>query len=100
MLGAKFFDDQYYNNAYYGKVGGVPPKEINQLETEFLFMVNFNLFVTSEQYEQYDRELKSHNLQGCADCLAGQGNQKKKFCFFGFFECIAMSYRNGHPCPL
>lgn len=24
MLAAKFFDDQYFNNAYYGKVGGVP----------------------------------------------------------------------------
>eukprot|EP00494_Astrolonche_serrata_P022670 UN22927 len=23
MLAAKFFDDHYYNNAYYGKVGGV-----------------------------------------------------------------------------
>jgi hypothetical protein len=24
MLAAKFFDDQYFNNAYYAKVGGVP----------------------------------------------------------------------------
>lgn len=28
MLAAKFFDDQYFNNAYYGKVGGVNCKGI------------------------------------------------------------------------
>jgi len=50
MLAAKFFDDHYYNNAYYGKVGGVSNTEVNSLEIEFLFMVNFNLFVASEEY--------------------------------------------------
>jgi len=29
---------QYFNNAYYAKVGGVPCNEINSLEVEFLFM--------------------------------------------------------------
>jgi hypothetical protein len=32
MLAAKFFDDQYFNNAYYAKVGGVPCNEMNLLE--------------------------------------------------------------------
>jgi len=32
MLAAKFFDDQYFNNAYYAKVGGVPCAEMNSLE--------------------------------------------------------------------
>lgn len=52
MLAAKFFDDQYFNNAYYAKVGGVPCHEINSLEVEFLFMINFSLFVTTGEYEQ------------------------------------------------
>jgi hypothetical protein len=46
MLAAKFFDDQYFNNAYYAKVGGVPPTEMNSLEVEFLFRINFSLHVT------------------------------------------------------
>merc|ERR1719502_1709704 len=29
MLAAKFFDDHYFNNAYYAKVGGVPCNEMN-----------------------------------------------------------------------
>ena len=45
MLSAKFMDDIYYNNAYYAKVGGVPTDEINGMELEFLFLVNFTLFV-------------------------------------------------------
>ena len=43
MLAAKFFDDQYYNNAYYAKVGGVPREEMNALEIEFLFAIRLFL---------------------------------------------------------
>jgi len=60
MLAAKFFDDHYYNNAYYGKVGGVSNSEVNSLEIEFLFMVNFNLFVSREEYEIYNQRLMTH----------------------------------------
>jgi hypothetical protein len=71
MLAAKFFDDHYYNNAYYAKVGGVTYSEMNALEVEFLFMLNFDLFVTTETYKQYYDELWSHanstpaHLCGC-----------------------------------
>ncbi len=57
MLAAKFCEDTYYNNAYYAKVGGLPVQEINLLELEFLFLVNFTLDVTPEQYEKYYGEL-------------------------------------------
>eukprot|EP00499_Haloplacidia_sp_CaronLabIsolate_P012247 CAMPEP_0196772278 /NCGR_PEP_ID=MMETSP1104-20130614/2147_1 /TAXON_ID=33652 /ORGANISM="Cafeteria sp., Strain Caron Lab Isolate" /LENGTH=255 /DNA_ID=CAMNT_0042142411 /DNA_START=173 /DNA_END=937 /DNA_ORIENTATION=+ len=62
MLGAKFFDDQYYNNAYYARVGGVPTSEMNALEIEFLFLVNFSLHVTPEAYRNYFLELRNHAL--------------------------------------
>ena len=75
MVAAKFFDDIYYDNAYYAKVraapcssccarsvsltgrsgstrraqvGGIPTAEMNSLELEFLFMINFTLNVTPE----------------------------------------------------
>jgi len=60
MLAAKFFDDQYFNNAYFGKVGGVSRKEINLLEIEFVFMINFNLYVGSDMYHTYNRRLMCH----------------------------------------
>jgi len=60
MLAAKFFDDQYFNNAHYARVGGVSCKEMNQLEIEFLFMMNFDLFVDNELYTTYDKCLLIH----------------------------------------
>jgi len=57
MLGAKFFDDQFFSNAYFGEVGGVSSKEINMLEIDFLFMINFNLHVESNLYKTYNERL-------------------------------------------
>jgi len=68
MLAAKFFDDQYYDNTYYAKVGGVPAQEMNSLEVEFLFMANFTLFVTTETYSQYYYELRNHSTSGTCSC--------------------------------
>lgn len=60
MVAAKFFDDQYFNNAHYGRVGGVSCKEMNQLEIEFLFMINYDLLVKNELYTTYDKRLMIH----------------------------------------
>jgi len=59
LLAAKFFDDAYYNNAYYAKVGGVLVSEMNGLEVDFLFRINFSLHVTPEVFEKYRAELLS-----------------------------------------
>jgi len=61
LLGAKFFDDAYYNNAYYAKVGGVLVTEMNGLEVDFLFRINFSLHVTPELFKKYREELLSHS---------------------------------------
>jgi len=53
MLAAKFFDDVYYSNAFYARVGGVKTKEINVLEAHFLSLINYQLFVTAKEYDQY-----------------------------------------------
>jgi len=57
MLAVKFFDDQYLNNAYFGEVGGVSCKEMNLLEIEFLFMINFELYVESDLFHKYQERL-------------------------------------------
>lgn len=63
LLAAKFFDDAYYNNAYYSKVGGVLSSEMNGLEVDFLFRINFSLHVTPEVFEKYKAELVAHSMQ-------------------------------------
>ncbi len=68
MVAAKFFDDQYFNNAYYAKVGGVPCLEMNALETELLFLLNFHLFVTSGEFAMYKNQLLHHANVSCKTC--------------------------------
>jgi hypothetical protein len=60
MLSAKFFDDHYFKNAFYAKVGGVPCAEMNSLEVEFLFLINFSLHVSPDNYSRYYNELCNH----------------------------------------
>mmetsp|Transcript_4424 Transcript_4424/g.10692 ORF Transcript_4424/g.10692 Transcript_4424/m.10692 type:complete len:437 (+) Transcript_4424:519-1829(+) len=62
LLAAKFFDDAYYNNAYYAKVGGVLVSELNGLEVDFLFRINFSLHVQPEVFEKYKAELVAHSI--------------------------------------
>lgn len=53
MIAAKFFDDQYYDNRHYSQVGGVPKEEMNVLELEFLFLLEFNLYVDPKEYDNF-----------------------------------------------
>jgi hypothetical protein len=59
MLSAKFFDDHYLDNQHYASVGGVSKVEMNTLELEFLFLLEFNLHVTTQDYEAYHNALLS-----------------------------------------
>jgi len=60
LIAAKFFDDHYYNNQYFSRVGGVLLSEMNSLEVDFLFRVNFSLHVKPDIYAKYQSELVSH----------------------------------------
>lgn len=57
LLAAKFFDDAYYDNAYYARIGGVLVSELNGLEVDFLFRVNFSLRVAPDEFFRYKDEL-------------------------------------------
>ena len=46
LVATKFFDDKYYENTYYAKVGGIKISEFNSLEALFLQLINFKLYVT------------------------------------------------------
>ena len=67
-MAAKFFDDQYYDNRYYSRVGGIPCLELNSLELEFLFLTNFTLFVPPTLYLQYYKELMNHATNEVTVC--------------------------------
>ncbi|VWU48831.1 cyclin, putative [Hepatocystis sp. ex Piliocolobus tephrosceles] len=64
MISAKYFDDSYYSNAYYAKVGGITTKEMNKLEATFLDLLDYKLFVSSQEYDLY-RKYITLTVQQC-----------------------------------
>lgn len=58
LLAAKFFDDLFYNNAFYAKLGGISTNELNSLEIELLKLINFSLGVNRDSYDHYCYELQ------------------------------------------
>lgn len=56
-IAAKFFDEIYYTNAYYAKVGGLSLKELNLLEIEFLNLIDYRLYVDSDIFFQYRQKI-------------------------------------------
>jgi len=60
LVASKFFDDTFYNNSYHSRVGGITCVEMNALELEFLFLINFNLVVTPENFNCYSTEMSKH----------------------------------------
>jgi hypothetical protein len=78
MIAAKFFDDQYFNNAYYAKVGGMPCAEVNSLELEFLFSIKFSLHVSTEVYSKYFEVLANHML--CSVSTVGNDTTRGVVC--------------------
>ena len=73
VLAAKTFDDNFYTNTHYAKVGGIPVEELNCLELDFLFNINFSLYVSFEDYKSYHEEIYRHaasnNCNVCRMCL-------------------------------
>ncbi|MED6218645.1 hypothetical protein PIB30_028486 [Stylosanthes scabra] len=50
LVAVKFLDDRYFSNDYYAQIGGVSTQEMNRMELEFLFNLEFRLFVTTEMF--------------------------------------------------
>lgn len=53
LLAAKYLDDLYYKNSFYAMVGGVSLKVLNELEVEFLSLINFNCHFERGTYDSY-----------------------------------------------
>ncbi|KAK7261067.1 hypothetical protein RIF29_27370 [Crotalaria pallida] len=53
MVASKMLDDEHYNNAVYARVGGVTNAELNKLELELLYLLEFRVMVSSRVFESY-----------------------------------------------
>jgi hypothetical protein len=62
LAAIKFNEDDFYSNQYYSKVGGVSLQEINGLESEFLKLIGFSLWIEIEEFEKYQVYLAQYQL--------------------------------------
>lgn len=62
MVASKTMDDVHYNNAFYARVGGVSNAELNRLELELLFLLDFGVMVSSRVFESYCLHLEKEML--------------------------------------
>jgi hypothetical protein len=53
LVTAKFGEDYPWSNAHFARYAKLTPQELNQLETEFLFLIEFQVFVTNEQIRAF-----------------------------------------------
>ena len=59
LIAIKYNEDDYFSNIFYSKVGGVSKKEIDNLEYEFLTLIDFNLYVSDELFIRYYDYIKN-----------------------------------------
>uniref|UniRef100_A0ACD5U3P7 Uncharacterized protein n=1 Tax=Avena sativa TaxID=4498 RepID=A0ACD5U3P7_AVESA len=60
VVAAKFTDDAFFNNAFYARVGGISTIEMNRLELDLLFNLDFRLKVSLETFGSYCLQLEKH----------------------------------------
>ena len=53
VISIKFNEDDFYSSEFYAKLGGISKLEMNNLQYEFVRMINFNLFVKEELFYKY-----------------------------------------------
>ncbi|XP_076886467.1 cyclin-U2-2-like [Bidens hawaiensis] len=53
MVASKYVEDMNYRNSYFANVGGITTKEMNNLELDFLMLMNFKMHVNLSVFESY-----------------------------------------------
>ncbi len=52
-----FQDDVYYSDKQWAEIDGIKTEEVNRLELEFLFRIDFSFHLQREEYDWYTEEL-------------------------------------------
>ena len=61
IISIKYNEDLIFENKYYSEVAGVSIKEFNSLEREFLTIINFNLYISDEEFLKYKFYLEKYS---------------------------------------
>ena len=59
ILSIKYNEEIYYSMIFYSKLGGVSVSELKNLESEFLILISYKLFVETKLFDKYYNDLMS-----------------------------------------
>ncbi len=58
LIALKYNEDEIYQNHYYSQIGGINYEELMELELNFLVLIDFNVYINNETFEQYKSALQ------------------------------------------
>jgi hypothetical protein len=61
VIAIKYNEDNYYNNTFYAKVGGVELLKLRQLEDVFIQKIGYSLYVDNHLFAKYQNYLSEYN---------------------------------------
>ena len=59
ILAIKYNEEYFETNEFYAKIGGLNIKSINKLEVKVLKIINFNLYVNQDIYDNYVNQFEA-----------------------------------------
>ena len=62
VVATKYYDDFYFKNTFYAKLGGIQTQLLNEMEEQFLHMLNFNCFIPESTLNSYLERLEFFSL--------------------------------------
>lgn len=57
LIAVKIHEDVYYDNETFAMAGGVPLKQLNELEWHFLKTLEFRAFIPHEEFNDYKTKI-------------------------------------------
>ena len=58
VISIKYNEDVFYSNLFYSKIGGIKLQELNELEIEFLKLINFRVYTVETVFIKYSNSIK------------------------------------------
>ena len=62
VIAIKYNEDLFYDNKYYARIAGVTLKELKKMESEFLRLIKFELYVNKNIFEKYKMYINKINI--------------------------------------
>ncbi|RHZ83136.1 hypothetical protein Glove_99g44 [Diversispora epigaea] len=80
IVASKYLQDRNYSNYAWSKICGLPVQEINSIERRFLMLIEYNLFISENNFKHWSNLLNSHmmTISGSTENASGVTLKKEE----------------------